>query len=190
MSDEETVFLGKVRPVRTTRRHGFGGDFQYEEEYSVSDLPKFIGSRPVERIFHYWKELDVSAPSGWNLRDHIPALLDHVGTTADVTEDDPLATKIIRHNTCPDTGYGPQWDGMPLRAYTDWLDHAVSCGLTYRRCKASREPLLHRITQSVQGLERDYLRLILPEQEEGGEIVRIHCATIRLKANRLIGRPK
>jgi len=74
----------------------------------------------------------------------------------DTTADDPLFYKLPNYAGCLTSWRGLYISEFPLK------DHAFACALEYWECKDARQPRAHYFKQDIDGVVREYFRLLLP----------------------------
>lgn len=74
----------------------------------------------------------------------------------DTTADDPLFYSLPNYNGCLTSWRGRYINEFPLK------EHAFSCAAEYWECKDAQQPSAHYFKQNIDGVEREYFRLLLP----------------------------
>jgi len=94
----------------------------------------------------------------------------------DVTADNPYEYVIHNH---PGTVIGGRSD-IRLKEYPVRMQ-LRSCAAEYLECKSRAQPTAHYVNQEFNGLQREYLRLMLPLANSSGIVQKIVYAVRHLK---------
>lgn len=74
----------------------------------------------------------------------------------DTTADDPLLYKLPNYAGCLTSWRGLYLHNFPLK------EHAYACAVEYWECKDAQQPCAHYLKQNIDGVIREYFRLLLP----------------------------
>lgn len=94
----------------------------------------------------------------------------------DVTPDNPFDYGMRNHANL-------LFDGLPEFRVSDYpiSDHATCCALEYYDCKTGEVPVAHYIRQCLAGIDREYVRLLIPVADDDFRITRIVYAYRHLR---------
>ena len=74
----------------------------------------------------------------------------------DTAADDPLFYILPNYNGCLTSWRGRYISEFPLK------EHAFACAVEYWECKDTLQPCAHYFKQDIDGVVREYFRLLLP----------------------------
>lgn len=74
----------------------------------------------------------------------------------DTEADDPLFYMLLNYDGCLTSWRGCYISEFPLK------EHAFACAVEYWECKDTQQPCAHYFKQNIDGVVREYFRILLP----------------------------
>ncbi len=163
-----------------------GFDEQTRSLYSFDAFKDRENGTILRHLYNYWVTLPVGA-HGLPHEDQCRPKVDLSAKVADMvswidtTPDDPLNFIIRDHVESTIPGWGVELSDKPLCNCPEMEMHTTACAVEYLFCKHERKPMYHEIDQLIGGLKRHYTRIMLPVENNAGEVDRIYYATNQLQ---------
>lgn len=163
-----------------------GFNEQTRSLYSLDAMGEREKGLVLAQLFAYWEAL----PPGWhglpNIED-CPPKLALTGKIADQiccldTNSENLLNYIVRdHATSTIPGFGSELVARPLCDRRGLDTDTTACAVEFRYCKYERTPNCHEIEQILSGLKRHYTRIMVPVEDDSGDVCRIYFAMCELQ---------
>lgn len=132
-------------------------------------------------LFWYWQEramLENGLPSLENFQ-----FADKTLPWVDVTTEDPMYFTLRNHPG----GICGNWDNARFIDYPVAI-HATACALEYFDCKEHQQPIYTHIHQMIQGVKREYAKLMVPVADKNGNTTQVFYAWQFLRYPLISGR--
>ncbi len=158
-----------------------GLDEQIRSLYSLEAIADREKGSVIEQLYGYWEAL----PPGWhglpNIRDCQPkfVLPPHLADQIcclDTSSDNPLNYLVREHAASTIPGFGIELAGRPLCDRPELDMDTTACAIEFLYCKRERTPMYHEIEQILDGLKRHYTRIMVPVENDSGDVRRIYFA--------------
>lgn len=117
------------------------------------------GHTPIRELYEQWRGGQEFHDARW----------------IDVTSDNPYDFVVHNH---PGTVIGGRSD-IVIKEYPVRM-HARSCAAEYWECKTEAQPIAHYVSQEFEGVQREYVRLMIPITESSGKVRKIVYAVRHL----------
>jgi len=101
----------------------------------------------------------------------------------DVGTEDPMYFTMRNHPG----GICGNWDNSRFIDYPVAI-HATACALEYYDCKEHKQPIYTHIHQMIQGVKREYAKLMVPIADENGNATQVFYAWRFLRYPLILGR--
>ena len=168
------------KPLETLRET-VGFDEQTRSLYSMDAFSDWEKGTFLHDLYDYWKNFPVIA-SGLPHMDScrpksaLPHMVAERICCIDTSADNPLDYIVREHAANALPGFGVELSGRPLCDRPELDMDTTACAIEFMSCKLERKPLYHEIDQLLGGLKRHYMRLMLPVQNDAGEVDLIYFA--------------
>lgn len=163
-----------------------GFDEQTRSLYSLDAMSEREKGSVLAQLFAYWEAL----PPGWhglpNIKDCQPKLalprnIAEQVCCLDTSAENPLNYIVREHATSTIPGFGTELVGRPLCDRPELDMDTTACAVEFLYCKRERTAMYHEIEQILGGLRRHYTRIIVPVEDDSGEVCRIYFAMRELQ---------
>lgn len=158
-----------------------GFDEQVRSLYSLEAFAEREKGTVLGRLYTYWEALPRTS-RGLPLTKHCrpksdmpPELADQV-CCLETTEDNPLNYIVREHAANPIPGFGSELIGKPLCDRPELDMDTTACAIEFLYCKRERVAMYHEIEQILSGLKRHYTRIMLPVEDDAGNVCQIYFA--------------
>lgn len=166
-----------------------GFDEQTRSLYSLDAFKERESGTVLHHLYNYWATLPRGSFGLPHQDTHrpkadLPAKTADSVAWIDTRADDPLLYVIRENCENPIQGWGVELTDKPLKDCPDMEIHTTACAVEYLFCKHERCPMYHEIEQIIGGLKRHFTRIMLPVENDAGEVERIFFAKRHIHAAR------
>lgn len=164
-----------------------GFDEQTRSLYSLEAFKDRENGTVLHHLYNHW----VTLPRGkyglphenqYNPKTDLPAKTADMVSWIDASAGDPLQYVIRENCENPIQGWGVELTDKPLSDCPEMEIHTTACAVEYLFCKHERQPMYHEIEQIIGGLKRHFTRIMLPVENDAGEVERIYFAKRQVHA--------
>ena len=153
--------------------------------YPLEMLAERESETALGHLFQYWRRrCDGDKPPlehEFSPREILPPEFIGPVSWLDVTPEDPLNFMFRDHVSTTLISMADK----PLRAVSNRL-HMTALAAEYTRCKSFRQPMYHEIDQIIDGISRQYVRLLVPVTDKKARVCRLFSAT-RVIFHKIVG---
>jgi hypothetical protein len=159
-----------------------GFDEQTRSLFSMEAFKDRENGTVLQQLYNYWITIPVGLQGlprepDFNPGETFPPNVNDAISWIETKSEDPLKFIIREHaeNTIP--GLGVELSDKLLCDRPEIDMHTTACAVEFLFCKRERTPMYHEIEQILGGLKRHYTRLMLPVENNQGNVDRIYYTT-------------